>query len=37
MSWSGSYPAGNYMFKKNNRNARTRCKIFSELTKKTPE
>ena len=30
-------PAGNYMFKVNNRNARTRCKICSELSIKTPE
>ena len=26
------YPAGNYMFKVNNRNTRTRCEICSELT-----
>ena len=31
------YPAGNYMFKVNNRNTRTRCEIFSKLTIKTPE
>ena len=31
------YPAGNYMFKVNNRNARTRCEICSKLTIKTPE
>ena len=30
-------PAGNYMFKVNNRNSRTRCEICSELTIKTPE
>ena len=30
-------PAGNYMFKVNNRNTRTRCKICSKLTIKTPE
>ena len=30
-------PAGNYMFKVNNRNARTRCEICSKLTIKTPE
>ena len=30
-------PAGNYMFKLNNRNARTRCEIHSKLTIKTPE
>ena len=28
---------GNYMFKVNNRNTRTRCKICSKLTIKTPE
>ena len=28
---------GNYMFKFNNRNARTRCEICSKLTIKTPE
>ena len=26
------YPAGNYMFKVNNRNVRTRYKLFSKLT-----
>ena len=31
------YPAGNYMFKVNNRNTRTRCEICSKLTIKTPE
>ena len=30
-------PAGNYMFKVNNRNTRTRCEICSRLTLKTPE
>ena len=30
-------PAGNYMFKFNNRNTRTRCEICSKLTIKTPE
>ena len=30
-------PAGNYMFKVNNRNSRTRCGIRSKLTIKTPE
>ena len=30
-------PAGNYMFKANNRNTRTRCEICSKLTIKTPE
>ena len=34
---SGSFPAGNYMFKVNNRNTRTRCEICSKLTIKTPE
>ena len=29
--------AGNYMFKVNNRNTRTRCEICSKLTIKTPE
>ena len=32
-----SNPAGNYMFKVNNRNTRTRCEICSKLTIKTPE
>ena len=34
-----SYPAGNYMLKVNNRNTlcKTRCKICSKLTIKTPE
>ena len=26
------FPAGNYMFKVNNRNTRTRCEICSKLT-----
>ena len=30
-------PAGNYMFKINNRNTRTRCEICSKLTIKTSE
>ena len=30
-------PAGNYMFKVNNRNTRTRCEICAKLTIKTPE
>ena len=30
-------PAGNYMFRVNNRNTRTRCQICSKLTIKTPE
>ena len=32
-----TYPAGNYMFKVKNRNTRTKCKICSKLTIKTPE
>ena len=32
-----SNPAGNYMFKVNNRNTRTRCEICSKLIIKTPE
>ena len=32
-----TYPVGNYMFKVNNRNTRTRCEICSKLTIKTPE
>ena len=31
------YPAGNYMFKINNRNTRTKCEICTKLTVKTPE
>ena len=30
-------PAGNYMFKVNNRNTRTRCEICSKLKIKIPE
>ena len=30
-------PAGNYMFKVNNRNTRTKCEIYSKLTKKITE
>ena len=30
-------PVGNYMFKVNNRNTRTRCEICSKLKLKTPE
>ena len=30
-------PAGNYMFKADNRNTRARCEICSKLTIKTPE
>ena len=33
----GSYPAGIYLLKVNNRNARTRCEICSKLTIMTPE
>ena len=36
-SASSQYPVGNYMFKVNNRNTRTRCEIYSKLTIKTPE
>ena len=32
-----SHPAGIYLFKVNNRNTRTRCEIYPELTIKTPE
>ena len=32
-----SLPAGNYMFKVNNRNAKTRCEICSKLTIKITE
>ena len=31
------FPAGNYMFKVNNRNTRTGCEICSKLTIKKPE
>ena len=31
------YTAGNWLFKVNNRNTRTRCEIYSKLTIKTPE
>ena len=31
------FPAGNYMFKVNNRNTRTRCEICSKLTIKIAE
>ena len=31
------FPAGNYMFKVNNRNTRPRCEICSKLTIKTPK
>ena len=32
-----SDPAGDYMFKVNNRNIRTRCETWSKLTIKTPK
>ena len=35
--FSDSNPAGNYMFKVNNRNTRTTCEICSKLTIKTQE
>ena len=31
------FPAGNYMFKVNNRNTRTKCEICSKLTIKAPK
>ena len=34
---SGYIPAGNYMFKANNKNTRTRCEICLKLKIKTPE
>ena len=34
---NSSNPAGNYMFKVNNGNTRTRCEICSKLTIKIPE
>ena len=38
MSYADSiYPAGNYMFKVNNRNSRTRCELCLKLTIKIPE
>ena len=33
----GSLPVGVYVFKINNRNTGSRCKIFSKLTPKTTE
>ena len=33
----GAFPSGNYIFKVNNRNTRTKCEICSKLTIKTPE
>ena len=35
--WLSSIPAGNYMFKANNRNTRTKCEICSKLTIKIAE
>ena len=32
-----TFPAGNYMFKVNNRNTRTRCEMYSKLTIKISE
>ena len=32
-----TYPAGNYIFKVNNKNTRSRCEIYSKLRIKTPE
>ena len=32
-----TYPSGNYMFKVNNKNTRTKCEICSKLTIKIPE
>ena len=37
MNYGIVYPVGNYMFKDNNRNTRTRCEICPKLTVKTPE
>ena len=34
---AGSYPAGVYLLKANNRNTRTRCEICSKLTINAPE
>ena len=36
-SFYNSNPAGIYLLKINNRNARTRCELYSKLTIKTPE
>ena len=33
----GAIPAGNYMFKVNNRNTRTNCEICPKLTIKAPD
>ena len=35
--WQQYLPAGNYMFKVNNRNTRTRSETFLKLTIKAPE
>ena len=37
VSFDSIFPAGNYVFKVNNRNTRTRCEICSKLTIKTPK
>ena len=37
ISFQLCYPTGNYLFKVNNRNTRTRCEICSKLTIKTLE
>ena len=37
IKYFGPFPAGNYLFKVNNKSTRTRCEICSELTIKTPE
>ena len=34
---NGTFPAGNYMFKANIKNSRTRCEICSNVTLKTPK
>ena len=36
-TWKCNFPAGNYLFKVNNKSFRARCEICSELTIKTPE
>ena len=36
-SLEASFPAGNLMFKVNNRKTRTRCELCSKLTIKTPK
>ena len=35
--YSHAIPAGNYLFKVDNKSTRTRCEICSKLTIKTPE